>query len=275
MQPTVIDLLSLQSRIIAVPPFVRSVVTLRVCSESLANGVLGEIQREVDKVDWQNLRVTELASDESGTSDPGRRNFSTPNCYGNGYVPKTAEEIALDEAMKRLHGSSHFQFCLGMLDNYASMLNPNAVRSTVAVLMSQKPIPQQYHTDGSGSFQQWSRGVYGHCFFAVLSIGRGMQTLNLIIDNDARQLQLPPGVACFVGPDAVHGGSSTSGFRIHCGYDIKGLDAFDSSHNVWLSHPGQWPDWKSDSELKRVAWHAEALLVHSVHTPFLAGSIQK
>jgi hypothetical protein len=205
-------MLSLQSRIIAVPPFVRSVVTLRVCSESLANGVLGEIQREVDTVDWQNLRVTELASDESGTSDPGRRNFSTPNCYGNGYFPKTAEEIALNEGMKTLHGSTHFQFCLGMLDNYASMLNPNAVRSTVSVLMSRTPTPQQYHTDGSGSFQQWSRGDYGHCFVAVLSIGRGMQILNLIVDDVARQLQL----ACFVGPDAVHGGSSTSGFRIHC-----------------------------------------------------------
>ena len=268
MQPSVIGQLSIQSRIIAVSPFERSVVTLQVCSEVLANGVQSEIKNKVvNTVDWQDLHHTKLAIDQSGRADPGRRNFSPPNVYGNGYTPTTENEIALDTAVKELHASPHFAYCVKMMDNFASLINPKAVRSTLAVLMSTSPVPQQFHTDGSESYQKWSRPANGHCFFAVLATGQEEQTLNVIVDDKAYQLRLPPGVACFVGPEAVHAGSSTSGFRIHCGYDVKGLDAFDSSQNLWQVYPGVWPDWQSDSGLERVAWHPKALAVRIVSTP--------
>ena len=45
-------------------PFEHSVVTLQVCSEVLANGVLGEIKNKVvNAVDWQDLHHTKLALD--------------------------------------------------------------------------------------------------------------------------------------------------------------------------------------------------------------------
>ena len=93
---------------------------------------------------------------------------------------------------------------------------------------------------------------------------QGVQTLNCIVDDNARQLQLPPGVAVFLGPQAVHAGSSTSGIRIHCAYDVRGLDAYHVHVTCYEKNGKKWPHWDSDSDLERVPWHKEALKLVSV-----------
>ena len=87
---------------------------------------------------------------------------------------------------------------------------------------------------------------------------------SLNFDDVARQLQLPPGVAVFLGPHAVHAGSSTDGIRIHCTYDVQDLDAYDVHVNCYEKNATKWPEYHSDSNLTRVPWYDEALKVVSV-----------
>ena len=248
------------------PPFVDRLVTVEICSGVLANCVHGEILRILLDVDWKELCFTRLAKTQDGEHDESRRYYALSKVYDPKKVAKTAKEKALESAVMKLHRATHFKFLLQLLDEYARQINPRAVRSSVSVIVSDSASPQQFHSDKANSdLNAWSRAVHSHCFSTLTAVGPDVQTLNYIVDDKARQLQLPPGVAVFLGPEAVHAGSSTSGIRIHCEFDVRGLDAYETDKNCYEKNGTEWPDWKSDSDLERVPWHKEALKVVSVH----------
>ena len=137
-------------------------------------------------------------------------------------VPKSEKEKKLEQAVTQLQKATHFKFLVQLHDEFAQQITPLAKRSSVAVIVSESALPQQFHSDkADGGANAWSHSVHGHGFSTVTAIGQGVQTLNYIENDKARQLELPPGVAVFLGPQAVHAGSSTSGIRIHCTYDVK------------------------------------------------------
>jgi hypothetical protein len=206
-----------------------------------------------------------LARTQDGENDKNRRYYAQAKFYAPNKAARTLKEKELEAAMGKLQKAPHFKYVIQLQDEYAQLINPRAVRSSVAVIESKSASPQQFHSDkAGGDSNPWSHEVNSHCFSTLMAIGKGVQTLNYIVDNIARQLQLPPGVAVFLGPQAVHAGSSTDGIRIHCTYDVKDLETFDVHVNSYEKNGTKWPHWDSDSGLERVPWHKEALKVVSV-----------
>ena len=245
------------------PPFPDRPVTLEVCSEELAKGVLVEVQSLLlDHGFSKQLNCTWLARTQDGENDKNRRYYALAKFYAPDKVAKTPKEKELEAAMGKLQRATHFKYVIQLQDEYARLINPRAVRSSVAVIESESASPQQFHSDkAGGDSNAWSHAVHSHCFSTLMAIGKGVQSLNYIVENNARQLQLPPGVAVFLGPQAVHAGSSTDGIRIHCTYDVQDLDAYDVHVNCYEKNGTKWPDYHSDSNLERVPWYEEALKV--------------
>ena len=241
-------------------------MTLVVCSAELAKGVLSEVQSLLlDHGFSEDLDCTWLARTQKGENDKNRRYYAFSKFYGPNKAPRTSKERDLEAAMVKLQRAKHFRFAIQLQDEYARLINPRAERSSFAVIESKSASPQQFHSDkANGDSNAWSHEVNSHCFSTVMAVGKGVQTLNYIVDDKARQLQLPPGVAVFLGPQAVHAGSSTDGIRIHCTYDVQDLEAYDVHVNCYETNGKKWPDWDSDSELERVPWHEEALKVAKV-----------
>ena len=244
------------------PLFLDGLATVEVCSEELAKCVNGEIQRILlGAEDWSELHFTMLARTQDGEHDAKRRYYGLSKLYDPKKVPKSEKEKKLEQAVTQLQKAPHFKFLVQLHDEFAQQITPLAKRSSVAVIVSESALPQQFHSDkADGGSNAWSHSVHGHGFSTVTAIGQGVQTLNYIENDKARQLQLPPGVAVFLGPQAVHAGSSTSGIRIHCTYDVQGLDAYAVHLNCYEKNGKMWPDYESDTDLERVAWFEKALV---------------
>jgi hypothetical protein len=74
--------------------------------------------------------------------------------------------------MAKLQRATNFKYVIQLQDEYARLINPRAVRSSVAVIESDAS-PQQFHSDkAGGDSNPWSHEVNSHCFSTLMAIGK-------------------------------------------------------------------------------------------------------
>ena len=86
-------------------------MTLEVCSEELAKGVLGEVQSLLlDHGFSEDLDCTWLARTQDGENDKNRRYYALAKFYAPDKVAKTPKEKELEAAMGKLQRATHFKY---------------------------------------------------------------------------------------------------------------------------------------------------------------------